>query len=304
MPPTPFSKKILFTPRQPVLALNDGYHWQEILQYGISLCFTMVLSGSLSKNATVFPDGSVTLIIRCDDNTPRFDTATLYGSTQQAVDIRDLCHLQTGDRIFGVRFLPAQMGLSNSIFPGMFGPAGFNLCAFDPGYQKIFRHIAREDDFSRQIHLFMDWYLPHSQSAGCLSPHQQVCHHLFDKITRCQGLIKVNTLSELTGYPVNSLDRFFKQTFGLTPKKMIDIVRFQNVLCALEKNDPLIDIVTEYDYYDQSHLTRSFKKFTGFTPLKYKKAIDSYYTNESIAHYVLSPGCSRLAPEHLNPRFF
>ncbi|MBK5245218.1 MAG: AraC family transcriptional regulator [Eubacteriaceae bacterium] len=46
----------------------------------------------------------------------------------------------------------------------------------------------------------------------------------------------------------------------------------QNVLLALGKNQQISTIAAEIGYYDQSHLLKDFKQFTGISPRNYHKS--------------------------------
>ena len=86
------------------------------------------------------------------------------------------------------------------------------------------------------------------------------------------GLLSMKELSGQVGYSIRTVDRLFRQCFGLSPKFYARVVRFQRVLTMLS-NDPKIDltqITFDCGYYDPSHLTREFSDFTGQPPSLYR----------------------------------
>lgn len=59
--------------------------------------------------------------------------------------------------------------------------------------------------------------------------------------------------------------RRFEAEVGLPPKLFERIQRFQGALQRIGR-EPLVDIALECGYYDQAHLIRDFRQFTGNTP--------------------------------------
>lgn len=76
------------------------------------------------------------------------------------------------------------------------------------------------------------------------------------------------------GYSERHLYRVFKANFGVSPKVLLNILRLHLCLTLiLEKNMNLVDIANLCGFYDQSHLIREIKRYTGISPLK---IIDNY----------------------------
>jgi methylphosphotriester-DNA--protein-cysteine methyltransferase len=60
--------------------------------------------------------------------------------------------------------------------------------------------------------------------------------------------------------------RRFIQSTGLTPKALQQIERAQQAAALLENGGSILDTVYSAGYADQSHLTRSLKRYYGQTP--------------------------------------
>jgi AraC-like DNA-binding protein len=60
---------------------------------------------------------------------------------------------------------------------------------------------------------------------------------------------------------------------GVTPKQYLKIMRFQKVICEIERYGFILwsQISREGGYYDQAHFIHDFKHFSGFTPNEYLK---------------------------------
>jgi AraC-like DNA-binding protein len=68
------------------------------------------------------------------------------------------------------------------------------------------------------------------------------------------------------------LERRFLQRVGVTPKKYMMLHRFERAASQLA-NTPLSSAAVESGYYDQSHLIREFRRFTGVTPTQYLQSL-------------------------------
>lgn len=67
------------------------------------------------------------------------------------------------------------------------------------------------------------------------------------------------------------LIRLFSEQVGYTPKLYLRVARFQRLLDSVW-NAPMVDwaeLAAAHGYYDQPHLTRDFREFSGFTPGEY-----------------------------------
>jgi AraC-like DNA-binding protein len=69
---------------------------------------------------------------------------------------------------------------------------------------------------------------------------------------------------------MRQLERRFDRAVGLPPKIVDRIFRFQRLLHTLQApRDTAITVRPSHGYYDESHLIREFKTFTGQTPADY-----------------------------------
>lgn len=73
-----------------------------------------------------------------------------------------------------------------------------------------------------------------------------------------QGAVKYMT--------VRSIQAHFRRATGLTPNLVYQIERAQSAVALLEQGVSIMEIVHTLNYYDQPHLTRSLKRYTGQTP--------------------------------------
>jgi AraC-like DNA-binding protein len=88
--------------------------------------------------------------------------------------------------------------------------------------------------------------------------------------------MSVSELSNQVNLSQRQFERHFKYLTGFSAKTFFKIARFENLIEALgcgtgnvTKN--FTDLALEHGYYDQSHLNRHFKEFTGMAPGDYLK---------------------------------
>jgi hypothetical protein len=65
---------------------------------------------------------------------------------------------------------------------------------------------------------------------------------------------------------LRSVQRHFVRTTGLSPSHVRYIERARQAAALLEKGVPILDVVYDLDYSDQSHLTKSLRRLVGQTP--------------------------------------
>jgi len=80
------------------------------------------------------------------------------------------------------------------------------------------------------------------------------------------------TVAELCrsiGYSQKQCQRLFIEHYGLTPKVVLSVIRFQRALSVLTAKDASpSDIIRITGYYDQPHMIRDVKQSIGLTPME------------------------------------
>ncbi|MBW8523860.1 AraC family transcriptional regulator [Chryseobacterium chendengshani] len=91
---------------------------------------------------------------------------------------------------------------------------------------------------------------------------KQIIHSGMDYSTTVKKMVTEHRISE------RKLERMFKTSIGVSPKKFLRILRFEKAINLLnsDKKNCIAEIAYELDYVDQSHFTKEFKDFSGFTP--------------------------------------
>lgn len=93
------------------------------------------------------------------------------------------------------------------------------------------------------------------------------------KLCRARGNLRIEDLTDYTGYTGRYCREKFKEAMGISIKRYSNIIRVQNAIRMLSQTDraELADVVFENGYFDQSHLNREFRLYTGDTPLHYQR---------------------------------
>lgn len=85
------------------------------------------------------------------------------------------------------------------------------------------------------------------------------------------GQADIMTLAETSCLSYKQFKRIFSEYVGANPKDFLRIVRFQKALHTMQTNPNinLTQLAFECGYYDQPHLIKEFKAFSGYTPSEY-----------------------------------
>ena len=95
-------------------------------------------------------------------------------------------------------------------------------------------------------------------------------------IVQYEGVMTVELLLQTLFVTERTLERKFKQTVGITPKRFIEIVRLNasaKRMQRMNEKQSLAGVAYDSGYFDQSHFIKDFRKFTGFTPQQYHEQV-------------------------------
>lgn len=86
--------------------------------------------------------------------------------------------------------------------------------------------------------------------------------------------ISLDDLSKISGLSKYHLMRSFKNEFRMSPLNYQKNIKFNQAKKFLRNSkDEISEIALKLGYYDQSHFTNEFKKFSGVSPNHYKKSL-------------------------------
>lgn len=90
-------------------------------------------------------------------------------------------------------------------------------------------------------------------------------------IEKSQGASDIQEICKEIVVQPRTIERLFAIKVGISPKRFARIVRLHHFLTARHErlSQKLTDAAVDADYYDQSHLIREFKQFTGESPARF-----------------------------------
>ena len=106
----------------------------------------------------------------------------------------------------------------------------------------------------------------------------EVIRYAIEAIENSPTQINLSKLSEKLGYSQKQFIQLFKKYVGITPKQFHRIVRFNEILSAVENGEELSWTIVAADcgYFDQAHFIKDFQSFSGINPKKYLTDIGDY----------------------------
>ncbi len=100
--------------------------------------------------------------------------------------------------------------------------------------------------------------------------------------------LEVAAVAQELGVSRRHLVRRFRACVGLAPKEFARIARFQRVLACLRGGRPhWAQVALDCGYYDQPHLCRDFKRFSGLSPTAFLRApqqLSQFFADGSAPH--------------------
>ena len=97
-------------------------------------------------------------------------------------------------------------------------------------------------------------------------------------IQNASSEISISELANKSGYSQKQFIELFKKYIGVTPKQLHRIVRFNEILSAIEKKENILwaGVAADCGYFDQAHFIKDFQSFSGLNPKEYLKDIGDY----------------------------
>lgn len=86
------------------------------------------------------------------------------------------------------------------------------------------------------------------------------------KIRESNGMVNIRDLASSLHMSLDPFEKRFGRITGATPKHLSSLVRLRHTVRMVPAAPSMMDVVYEGGYYDQSHMIRFFKRFTGQTP--------------------------------------
>jgi AraC-like DNA-binding protein len=176
-----------------------------------------------------------------------------------------------------------------SMFEILFKSNGFHKLFRIPNQEIINRIIDAEDIFDSTMLIFFEQLsLAKGLNEMCAIANQYLLLYLnkqklyypndqitliSDLILKNYGVVNMDKLAYDANMSLRTFERHFTDQVGVPPKLFSCITRFNHAF-DLKLRNPGMDwtsIVYESGYFDQMHLIKDFKRFTGNTPTSFLK---------------------------------
>lgn len=233
------------------------------------------------EKQTIVPDGCMEMIFHYGDLYTQYTGNQLNGQAGGDSFIQPKCF------VIGQLTRPLQIEPTGEtgIFSVRFHPDGFLPFATIPikkmentaiSLEKLFgkdgleieQKILNANSTTEKVKLIETFLLKRLTDAGTVD---RIVKSTVETILTANGQLSVDELSKQTNINRRQLERKFSSTIGLSPKQLSKTIRLQTTLKMLlnKKFNSLTALAYESEYYDQAHLIKDFKEFTGLTPKEF-----------------------------------
>jgi AraC-like DNA-binding protein len=121
---------------------------------------------------------------------------------------------------------------------------------------------ARTDD--ERVNIVSSFLL---NRVALIRDHEKTFTRHIRSVVESNSIQSISSFANGCNLSRRQFERKFREFSGFSPKDFFNIVRFKNVLGDIERGKKsLAQIAIDAGYYDQSHLTNEFKKFSGYSP--------------------------------------
>lgn len=166
----------------------------------------------------------------------------------------------------GVRFMP---GAINSLINIDLSSSKNKIIHLDSLNKSSLNELASSIATLDDMHLYQSQIEKWIQNNYTSKKHNERVMCAINEIIKHEGMVSLdNSLSYPTGFSLRQLRKMVQKLTGLNLKELSRIIRFQSALKMMTGNrKKQSDICT--NFFDQSHMIREFKCFTGHSPKKF-----------------------------------
>lgn len=259
----------IINPFQPYMTLEmDGYSQINRTDYGISHFYEFTIHDEKKHCIKAVHDASIDLLFNIGENkVSTYISGTVFGVKKWELGTQDDC--------FGVRFQPGQGILPKDITMEMIVNDDIEIDG-DIFGKNLTEKIALAKTMSERIDIFKKAYEDMVLGRNSLSDKEKINEYLVNRISRTKGMITMRQLEDETNYSACYLRRIFKSFHGISPKQFAQYIRFQNLLMQADKEGVRYEqVALDCGYYDEPHMMKEFKKYSGVTLEQYRKMINT-----------------------------
>lgn len=140
--------------------------------------------------------------------------------------------------------------------------------ALGDGVLALRQRLLDTPDIAQRFELVERWLIARLNPRAVVHP---AVRWAVDRIAASGGHVSVDALARQTGYTRKHLALLFQRQVGFGPKALARVHRFKSALALLGAVDevPWATLAAQCGYYDQSHLVRDFRAFSGYAPSEF-----------------------------------
>ena len=131
--------------------------------------------------------------------------------------------------------------------------------------------LAHETDPSRIQSILQACAYEPLRAESKISSAVSRVNHVLSHIKKNASSLAVSDLADYSNASLRTLQKDFKDYLGISIKECINLYKFNTFRKSLHQGfeDRLYHLAYDTGYYDQSHLVRHFKRYTGISPKTY-----------------------------------
>ncbi len=248
----------------PVLSTPFGREgYREIVPCGALKPFVRCFwtEKQVARNILVIPDTCMDIIFKTAPN-------GLVGDFFCALAEHSFYSENIGMELFGIRFYAWTAQLFSRRDFSESGGKAFSTGEYFDGAAELRSAVTNARTFEERAAVSESWLI---KSLDNIRVNSDLLNAI-DFIIDSQGSVKISEICGYTATSARQLERFFKQSMGISPKCFSDLIRYQLLWQELTRGRMnVLDAVEKYGYSDQPHLLNDFKKRHLMNP---KQALD------------------------------
>ncbi len=232
-------------------------------------------SSALAQPAPVLPDGHVELLVHIGTPFRQLDVA---GRVLQQARVLVAGQMTTalrliatpGGCVVGARLRRWAAAMVTGVPQSDIAGGVEELAAVNPVLaRRLMEHVGGQPSLDAAMaaleQVLIAWLLD-GRGSGPIPSAALI--GAMEQMEASAGLVRVETIASRVGVSTRQLERMFAHHVGLSPKQLLRVTRFQQVLTALQAphGSRWPDLAVRLGYYDQAHFINDFRAITGETP--------------------------------------